>query len=330
MNKITHNNHYLSQMYLKRFSKDSININIYNLLVPHENYPLWECKPIRHSGSIEDIYTTYDGKNYDDELEKLFATDVEGPAKNSLEKVINGEDLTDNDYDILNKFIIIHIVRSPLVFDELMSYSNEMIPLIMNTYNPNTDFSEYTNRLYEIKLPYILNNCSDRIVMDYVIGKNIYLNMLKIFMNKCDNLFKDTKFAVASFDESVNIPTSDNPVVVVSKDNYGRCCYDKIFIDKGSFFIFPVTNNKAIYGVVGKEIEPKINFDKKDSLTIKNFIIDNPCNMFISKEIDDYIVEKKQRTVSHDKFLEKIRKFKNVNNIYFEHEVKYLNNKKGF
>ena len=322
MANITHNNHYLSQMYLKNFSYDGKNIYVYNLLVPNSKCPLWESKCIKNFGSIKDIYTTFDGEEYHDELEKMFASDIESPAKKSLDKAVNGEILNEEDNENLSKFIALHIVRSPAVFTELMEYANEMLPLLVNSSFDEDKIKVY-KKFNDIDLPF---KETDEIIQ-FIVGKSIYLKLLKIFNNKCNKLFKNTKFSLVEFDNNVNIPISDNPVVVVSQDAFNRPCYDKLLINNGSLVFFPVSPNKALLGVVGSMRDMSSSFNFEEGNIFKKMVLENPCGYFISKEKDSEIVHLCQREVNQKLFADQLSSFSDFNRVYFDKEVNMLKQK---
>ncbi len=323
MSNITHNNHYLSQMYLKGFSKDNSSLNIYRVVAPHEKYPIWEKKYIKGFGSIEDIYTTYDGEKYDDELEKRFANDFENPSKDSLSKALNDEKLITRDLRNISKLVTIHIVRSPLVYNELINYVKDMSDLALPR-NCNFNYDEVKKRLNFMGIPNVIYTEDGNTIIDYVTGKNAYLRVMDVFINKCTELFKNTRFSIGDIDKRVNIPTSDNPVVVISKDDNGIYGYDKLLLEKGSTIIFPISNNKIVYGIVGETLPFRCSFDLENSKRIKDIILDNPCNYFVSKDIDDEITNKKERIIDKELFLNTNNKFKEANDTYMNVEVKML------
>ena len=68
---ISRNNNYVPQAYLQRWGNQN-NILVYQLLVPHENYPNWQRQSIQHTASIKNLYVRLDGVKASDSFVDFF------------------------------------------------------------------------------------------------------------------------------------------------------------------------------------------------------------------------------------------------------------------
>ena len=81
MRQITHDNHFVPQLYLKQWSDDGIHIWAYRILVSHENVPEWDYRPISGVAYQRDLYTSYDNGQEVDDFEKWLETEFENPVQ---------------------------------------------------------------------------------------------------------------------------------------------------------------------------------------------------------------------------------------------------------
>ena len=131
MQQITHDNHFVPQLYLKQWSDDGIHIWAYRILVSHENVPEWEYRPISGVAYQRDLYTSYDNGQEVDDFEKWLETEFENPVQGSITKVLKGNRLSAIDWEHLAKFLGAQDVRTPLSYLESMERWNKSLPKLL-------------------------------------------------------------------------------------------------------------------------------------------------------------------------------------------------------
>jgi hypothetical protein len=129
-------NHYAPEAYLRGWSDDGQRVLAYRLLVPREDYPLWERRPISRLAVWEDLYTWMEGGEERDEFERWLNRDIENPAAAALAKVRRGEPLEDQDWHRLVIYVAALDLRTPETYRILREqWIREMPRLLSRTFD---------------------------------------------------------------------------------------------------------------------------------------------------------------------------------------------------
>lgn len=129
--QIRRDNHFVSQFYLKNWSKDGKRINTYRLLVSNEKVPLWELKPIRGVAYRRDLYTTTINGEEVDEFEHWLENEFEIPVQEVIEKVKLNKNLFKEDWDKLALFLAAQDVRTPTTYQESVAQWEKSLPNLL-------------------------------------------------------------------------------------------------------------------------------------------------------------------------------------------------------
>src|SRR5512139_2993363 len=97
--QVTHDNHFVPQSYLKRWSVDEHRVWCYRILVPNTEMPEWESRSVRGIAFQRDLYTSLAGGQETDDFERWLEAEVETPAQEAIERAIHGDTLTPTDRD---------------------------------------------------------------------------------------------------------------------------------------------------------------------------------------------------------------------------------------
>lgn len=118
-------NHYVSQGYLKRWESSPDKVWMYRILVSHESVPLWTERSTRGIANEQHLYTQKITGTESDEIEQWFGTEFESPAESAIQKAINNDRLTPDDWYRLVRFLALHDVRTPARLIEYLKSSAE-------------------------------------------------------------------------------------------------------------------------------------------------------------------------------------------------------------
>ncbi len=137
MSNLSRNNHFLSQMYMDAWKKEDGKVLVYNLLVPNENYPLWQPKSLRSVGSYDSMYVRFSDDKEIDDIEKWFGSEFEAPSVKALMKARNSEKLTVDEYKSLINLVACHYVRAPKFIFKILEIGRlegkkHLMKLLMN------------------------------------------------------------------------------------------------------------------------------------------------------------------------------------------------------
>lgn len=126
--QITHDNHYVPCMALKRFADTSGKIWRYRIFVSHHKVEPWRQSNIRGVAFQKDLYTRVAFGTETDEIERWFNRSFEIPAEESLEKVTQNKELTSSDWDQLVRFLAAQCVRTPAFLKKHLGIWNDGVP----------------------------------------------------------------------------------------------------------------------------------------------------------------------------------------------------------
>ncbi len=130
--QVTHDNHFVPQAALRKWTDDWGQIQAFRTIVSHTDVPLWESKSTRGIAFRRDLYTqTIDGIE-SDQLERWLSQEFEQPAFRVIDKLESGAQLDDLDWRSLAAYFACQDVRTPTSFADSMERWNREIPDLIN------------------------------------------------------------------------------------------------------------------------------------------------------------------------------------------------------
>ena len=326
---LSRNNHYLSQMYLKNWSTDN-KVEVYELLVPNSNYPIYNSKSIKGVGSYNSMYVRLSNNVEIDDIEHMFSTDYETPAKVSLDKAVQGEKLSYEDWYKLIDLIACHIVRSPKYIFQVLETGRKETPKILKTLKEEIgDLKVYKSPIEEpISFPINITKEEHEDYTDFkietIIGKQVYLHTMNNMLKTIKERLHKENWSIITLDESVQVPTTDNPVVFLNYYDANNYNLNGNINTKDSNILFPISPNKIICCQIGKKTKRRITANKELSELLKKVIVENAYRIVISKDKDLEIPLIRDRVVDEQLFLEEKTSWSNFQKTYLEEESKYI------
>jgi hypothetical protein len=129
--QVTHDNHFVSQSYLRRWSEDGRRVWCYRILVPQAEVPEWELRSVRGVAYQHDLYTSLVGGQEIDEFEQWIETEFETPVQGAIERAVHGDALTSSDWERLVLYMVAQDVRTPQHYIESLERWNDQLPGIL-------------------------------------------------------------------------------------------------------------------------------------------------------------------------------------------------------
>ncbi len=337
---ISRNNHYLSQMYLKAWKNKKNEVYIYDLLVPNDNCPLWRSKPTRSVGSYDSMFVRLkDGIEVDD-IEKWFRDRYETPAEKALEHAINDEVMAEEEWHCLIDLVACHIVRSPrYIFKVLDIAKKDCVPIFEETcdeisnitkddiLNNNENSNNNSNELFPLKIANMgadEQNDSTLFKIETIFGKQFYLwNVINI-LNDTAKIFHQNKWGIITVDDSVKLPTSDNPVICLDFRSENDYNFNGGWGRENCNILMPISPNKILFTQVGTKVLDKMKLNYQMSLLFKKMIVEHGYKTIVSSFKDDEIVKLRKRFVSEEEYLREKQMWKDFQKDYLEKEKDYI------
>ncbi len=289
MDQITSNNHYVPQFYLKNWSDDGKSIWVYRKLVSNSKVPLWCQRAIKGTSKVEHLYTQGSENSRDDSVEEWLNNEVETPVQNTYKKIRESEELNDEDYDRLVRFVSVQVFRTPAHYLKTVDTRGRIIQEVIDRYTSNFDEEKFIRRVKRnryrsvkeqdifkmpIKTEIIEKNEDENLLrIDAYYGREAWLSEIRYAYNKYYNVLRKLKWSIIETNE-LSMPTSDDPVIRYNKTN--SSVYQGGISQTGTHIIFPLTPHRVLYAIVGNRSLPRrFVLNKEESFVIYKMILDH-------------------------------------------------------
>ena len=336
------NNHYVPRMYLKHWAIDN-KIYVYNLLVSNRNVPMWQKQSISRTASMNKMYVRMGSDSEIDDFESFFSQNFEDPAALPLEKLCKGEKLNSHEWMIIKDYITAQYVRTTSFYIKTQELykgilkkkiDNVLHKLANGDIYPDNNHKAYADggvdmSLLPLNIKIIKgkdNNSQTFVEVESVAGKSTWLMAIKQYLDE-DAAFRkwmrQLHWIVVDCDKDVYWPTTDTPLVIInpllSQDSFIGVA------EPDNTFIFPVSPTKALISQNGKRLNNSLRLSYKQSIIIKQAIVDNALLYVYSKKEDPEIVNMRERLVSESEYKKVHSSLEQWHGRYLEKEVPLLN-----
>lgn len=312
-------NHYVPELYLKRWAAGTSKIWTYRLLVPHDNVHLWKWHSLETIGRRDHLYTRIRGNTESDELERWFNTDFESPADRVIERVITGKPLTPNDWRILARFVALQDVRTPVRMNEVINRASENLPSMLKEVLEDAVEDIRIAKENNLPLP-VLDNTSSfplplavrtefeagtetgTLSVETVAGRGYWLYAVEVLLTRTAKHLENHRWTVVRAPAGMKWLTSDNPAVKLNYYSNGTFDLGGGWGNPGSEILLPLSPEYLLYTQVGKK--PKFargeRLSEPIALQVQRFIIMNAHRYIFSEQIDPAVSSTRPRTVSQE------------------------------
>ncbi len=287
-NKITHNNHYVPEFYLRNWSQDGKSIFTYSLLVPDSRTPYWSRRWIKSTAVCNDIYTRNEGEKEVDDFEKWFNREFETPVIIVFEKLLNGYNLDKEESSKLSRFIAAQYLRTPAHLNNLMAaWRTEVPKIIGDTLQEATKQLEShpfkiksqpqiieEKKLLPIKVT--VNKDMGKVECKSIVGKGMYLFELKYLLTKTVKVTEKYKWHVIHAANGVLFPTSDDPVICLNYYNDHNYDFNGGWGNKNGYIIMPISPTLLLITQIGSNMPTEqLNYSEHWSKFFRKIIIEH-------------------------------------------------------
>ncbi|MEN3374575.1 DUF4238 domain-containing protein [Dechloromonas sp. ZS-1] len=266
------NNHFVPRMHLARWATDGKRVWAYQLLVSHDNVPLWDHKSISSTASVDYLYAQTMLGVPDDEMEKWLCDEFETPAKDAIDKAINRQPLTPSDWERLAYFLAAQDVRTPARLQEALTRHEEQLPeiidstlerLVLHLQNKTLPKEPKNNPSGRREIPFPMRIIKEvdggadmaRIGVEVVSGRALWLFSIRHLLNSAAKALLKTRWTILRPPQGLHWLTSDSPVI---KLNYYGPNYDFKggWGNPGTEILFPLSPSCLMYTKVGDPRPP--------------------------------------------------------------------------
>jgi hypothetical protein len=322
MSQITHDNHFVPQLYLKQWSRDRSRIWSYRILVSHQGVKKWELRPIRGVAFHRDLYTTVLNGEEVDDFEKWMETEFETPAQESINKVIQDKPLKPFDWINLARFLAAQDVRTPTSYLEARERWEKTLPtLLKNTLEETVKEMENTiKRENPLKVPDASNHLFKKtlkvnitpdptsptrggiIEAKITVGRELWLESQRFLLQKTAKALLNHKWSIVRPASGLEWFTSDHPVVRLNYYKEGSYDLKGGWGNPGGNLLMPLSPNHLLFTQIGSDVPDRFTFSREKTREIQRFIAERAFRWIFAKQPAEIIEKYRPRFVDSEKY----------------------------
>lgn len=322
MPQITHDNHYVPQLYLKYWSEDKSRIWAYRILVPHQNVKKWEHRAIRGVAYHRDLYTVIRNGQEVDDFEKWLEVDFETPVQEVINKVIKEKHLKNIDWVKLARFLAAQDVRTPTSYLEMVQRWESILPDALDK-----ALEKGAKKLENIILKQeiveaenVSNNLLKNIInvqvkqnpnreeggsiieANIVAGRALWIENQKLLLRETSNVLLNHKWSIVKPAKGFEWFTSDHPVVRLNY--YKEDSYDLKGgwgNTKGNIFM-PLSPYHLLFTQVGSDLADQIILSPEKTREIQKIIAERSFRWIFAKQPISVVEKYRPRHIDSELF----------------------------
>lgn len=271
MQQIHRDNHYVPQLYLKRWAHAGHEGKVltYRLLVPHENYPLWKAHSPKSIAFHRYLYIYYAAGGETDEFERWLADEFESPAEEALDRVFREQRLTREHWERLVRFAVAQDVRTPARLKEFLARQKESLPALLDkaVQEAVTVMADAASRGVRVAStssppadnPFPLNvsittneDGSGTLRATTIVGRKSWLWSMRHHLTETIEKISRHRWTILHAPPGVTWPTSDNPFVRLSFVDAAHYDFRGGWGIKNGNFLLPLSPKHLLFATVGE------------------------------------------------------------------------------
>lgn len=308
-------NHYVPQTYLKHWAGRDGRVFAYRVLVSHPNVRLWKSMSVRGLAYHAHLYTRVVANGLTDEIERWLDSEFEAPAGNVIQKVVDDERLTSQEWSHLIRFLAAQDVRTPARLMEMLRRWHRTLPdLIEDTLKESVQKLETSrregtplDRSNHIDVEYFPCRVTTELVpgeeqrmlgIETVVGRGLWLFNLKQLLTRTVNALMAHKWTILRSPEGIEWLTSDDPVVRLNYHNSTKYDFRGGWGSVGTEIFLPLSPRHLLYTKIGTKPPQRgtvVSTELADWL--QRFTIEHAHRFIIAKEENESISKIRPRIV---------------------------------
>jgi hypothetical protein len=334
MAQIAHDNHFVPQSYLRRWSNDGHNIFCYRLLVPDRNFPEWENRPIKGVAYQKDLYTYIKNKSEIDEYEHWLEKNIETPSVEAIEHVRCSDKLTLLDWEKLILLFAAQDVRTPANYRETIVRWQKQLPGLMSETlhevkdklieakekgikiesNPSPE-NEYLSEIFKFEIirDYSPSTNEGALKVTVLPGRRSWILNQKHAIEKLADVLLSHKWSIAVSSPGNNWYTSDNPAVRLNYQSDSKYDFKGGWNRIGTDLFMQLTPNHLMFTEIGRRFDDQVSFTKEQTLVFQKFIALHADKMIFSKKRDTELSKYRSREINREAYLNEEKQWEEWN-----------------
>jgi Protein of unknown function (DUF4238) len=318
---ITVKNHYVPELYLKRWAGVDSKIWRYILLVPNEKVHPWKKSSTGAIGYHQHLYTRIVGGIAEDEIEKWLNQDFETPAVLPLSRAASEQPMTPEDWSAILRLMWIQGARTPASFLKFRERQIRDLPAIMQK-----SIQDSVQKLEEAKSagkaiahqasPAAVNFPSKitktiepgaetgELKVEVDIGRGLWLWSLRQDYAGTMAALANLKTTILRPPAGMNWVTSDDPVVLLNYRSETDYDFNGGYGNPGAAILFPLSPQHLLYAIVGERppFQKYQRVPETTGLWLQTFLIEHAHRMIFAVDPDPMVEKFHPRHVSAEAY----------------------------
>jgi hypothetical protein len=318
---ITAKNHFVPQLYLKRWAGADSKIWRHSLLVPQENVPPWKKSSTAAIGYHQHLYTRIAGGKETDEVEKWLSYEFETPAELPISRAVSEQHLTSEDWEVILRFLWMQDARTPASFLKFRERQIKNLPEITQDVLESS-----VQKLMEAKLtgkvlkPRVSAAAADfpskvteeiepgadtgTLKVEVDVGRGLWLWSLRQPYTRTMDAIYRLKATILRPPLGMNWVTSDDPVVKVNYYSHDKYDFGGGYGHPGTEILFPLGPQHLIYAKVGARaaFEKYQRVPETIAVVFQKLLIEHAHRIIFAVDPDPMIEKLHPRHVSLDDY----------------------------
>jgi hypothetical protein len=316
---LTHDNHFVPQLYLRNFARASGEVHEYRTLVSHSSVPVWKSVNVAGTGYEKNLYTRIVRGEEADDIEQWLNREFESPTMAPLQKVLAGEELAKGDWEILTRFLASQIVRTPAFLIKSLPRWNRMVPIVLDQ-----SFKDVEARLREAKISgqKVINDPAphteyfplrtDRknlpeekkvqFTTTVVVGRGLWFYSMKHMLTSTLEVLHRHKWTIFEAPAHLGWFTSDDPVICLNFRSQLDYDFDGGWNSARANILFPLSPRHLMFTEIGASSYPRRVPSRYHARLFRRMIAEHAHRRIYSLAEDEKIPQLKARVVDAKAF----------------------------
>jgi Protein of unknown function (DUF4238) len=272
---LTRDNHFVPQLYLRNFASTSNEVYEYRTLVSHSSVPIWKPVHVAGTGYEKNLYTRIVRGEEADDIEQWLNRDFETPANGPLQRVLEDRELSQDDWELLTRFLASQIVRTPAFLIKNLPRWNEMTPKVLDrvlkdlqnglreakekgqsvVFDEPTHSTDYFPMRVERKdLP---EDKKVQITTKVVVGRGLWFHSMKHLLTKTFKVLQRHSWTILEAPDRLPWFTSDDPVICLNFRTESDYDFDGGWNCTRGNILFPLSPRHLMFTEIGANFYPR-------------------------------------------------------------------------
>lgn len=317
MTEVVHENHYVPQALLRRWSLDGTSVQGYRTLVSHAAVPEWRRCPVSGTARQRDLYTIVRWGQEDDDFERWIAREYEQPGFEAAQKVIERARMRPDDWHAIGRLVALQDLRTPRSLIESMNRWKEEFPATLDRTlkelvaeleqakvkgeKPQAPYgiAAFATPAIRVKIEPPREPGSDQALIraEVSTGRRLWVDLTRRILIRRAEVLGHHRWSVVAPCDCEEWPLTDHPVLRLNYYGPGRYDFRGGWANPGSEILMPLSPRHLLYVQVGSRGDYRFPFRRDSTQLVQRLFTERAFRWVFMTEPADWVARARPRTV---------------------------------